>query len=147
MEAQMLSIRHTGHCVFQPPLTLSCRGVVCHSAGSKCCLPPPAYTGYTRRFWQIYRPTDFLSCGDMGVRVVHRSTDFYIVTKNESWGAYYIRWIAYYIRSFTGCRLHTPVTMATHQEMENQEKSGNFTFVREKSGELSFACAVLLQLR
>jgi len=27
----------------------------------------------------------------MGVPIIHRSTDFYIVTKIYGWGAYYIR--------------------------------------------------------
>ena len=27
----------------------------------------------------------------MGVRIIHRSTDFYIVAKIESWDAYYIQ--------------------------------------------------------
>jgi len=36
------------------------------------------------------RYTDLLSA-DMGVRIIHRSTDFYIVTKMYGLGAYYIR--------------------------------------------------------
>jgi len=32
-------------------------------------------------------------------------------------------------------------------QLENLEKSGNFTLVREKSGKLWFACDVVLQLR
>jgi len=37
------------------------------------------------------RCTDLLSA-DMGVRIIHRSTDFYIVTKIYGWGANYIPW-------------------------------------------------------
>jgi len=43
-------------------LTLSCRRVVCRSAGARCCLPIPADTGQYHRFGKC-RPTDLLSWG------------------------------------------------------------------------------------
>ena len=94
----------------------SCRLPLCRR---QVLLPLPAYT---------------ISCGDMGVRVIHRSTDFYIVIKIESWGACNIRWHIIF-EGLRDCTLHTPVTVATHLEMENREKSGNFTLVKERKSQ------------
>ena len=138
MEAQILSITHTTLTtayVYFSLLSLS------HAVVSSAALPAPGAVYHYQPILAIiavfgrYRSTDFLSCSDMGVRVIglHRSTDFYIVIKNESWGAYYIRWHII-LEGLWDCTLHTLVTVATHLEMENCEKSGNVTLVREKSG-------------
>ena len=146
-----MSITHTDHCVGPTSASSQCfimpwcrlplcrRQVLSTTASLYWPVGPIAAFG---RYYYTSRPTDFLSCGDMGVRVIHRSTDFYIVIKNESWGAYLtIIFDGDELRRFMG--LYTAHTShGGHPPgIGKPRKVREFTLVREKSGLPCLCCA------
>ena len=98
---------YTDHCIM-------CTSASSHSLMSSAALPAPGAVYHYQPILAIiavcvrYRSTDFLSCSDMGVRVIglHSSTDFYIVIKTKV--GVRIKSMAYYIGRFMG--LYTAYT-------------------------------------
>jgi len=77
----MPSITHTDHSVVCS-LTPSPHSLMplCHLAHRRC----QVLSATTSRYWPVSLSVFFVLSGDLGVRIIHRTTDFYIAIKNQT---------------------------------------------------------------